>query len=264
MGQCFQEVGLTKRINIIAKQCPNNAYRMKTNFIKCIREYLEAVAGVPNVGNQLIHWLRTAKKPALMLMHEFLRHRVQLISYLNGGYLRQTMEIPTAQERTEQIFFALPKEHQFKFADTNKLVPTDPLKLIAFFEQCQAANKVAGILEKIAKDKKQQKEKKTHIFPLRIAVNRATSSIVATSIATTIKATDAVARTNNLTVVIETINATIVLVATIRTLRAASPTKRRMSTMTSPLCQAWATCPEKVVAPTQDLLCALVPGLDLA
>jgi hypothetical protein len=32
------------------------------------------------------------------------------------------------------------------FADTNDTVPTNLLKLIAFFEQCQAADKVAGIL----------------------------------------------------------------------------------------------------------------------
>jgi hypothetical protein len=47
----------------------------------------------------------------------------------------------------------------------NKTVPTDLLKLIAFFVQCQAADKVAGILEKIAKDKKQPKEKKTAHLP---------------------------------------------------------------------------------------------------
>jgi hypothetical protein len=34
------------------------------------------------------------------------------------------------------------------------MVPSNPLRMIAFFEQCQAANKVAGVLEKIAKDKK--------------------------------------------------------------------------------------------------------------
>ncbi len=38
---------------------------------------------------------------------------------------------------------------------------TDPLWLIIFFEQCQAADKVVSILEKIAKDKKKPKEKKT-------------------------------------------------------------------------------------------------------
>jgi hypothetical protein len=46
------------------------------------------------------------------------------------------------------------------------MVLTDPLKLITFFEQCQGVNKVAGILEKIAKDKKQLKEKKTAHLPV--------------------------------------------------------------------------------------------------
>jgi hypothetical protein len=45
---------------------------------------------------------------------------------------------------------------------------------------------------------------------------------------TTIKATDAIAMTDNPTIVIKTIDATIVLIATIKTLRAASPTERRM------------------------------------
>jgi hypothetical protein len=61
-------------------------------------------------------------------------------------------------KRKQKKFFAQPKVNQFKFADTNKTVRTDPLKLIAFLEQCQAANKAAGVLEKIAKDKKQPKE----------------------------------------------------------------------------------------------------------
>ncbi len=66
-----------------------------------------------------------------------------------------------AQEKCEHIFFAQPKVHQNKFAaDLNKTVCTDPLKMIAFFEQCQAADKAAGILEKITKDK-QTKERKT-------------------------------------------------------------------------------------------------------
>jgi hypothetical protein len=75
------------------------------------------------------------------------------------------MDIPTAQEKSEQIFFAQLKTHQNKCADLNKTVPTDPLKMIAFFKQCQATNKVAGLLEKIAKDK-QPKEKKTAQLPV--------------------------------------------------------------------------------------------------
>jgi hypothetical protein len=224
MGQCFQDVGLTKWTNIIVKQYPNDADCAKAKFNKCIRNYLEAVAGFPNVGNQLIHWRCTAKKPALMPMHKFMRRQVQLLSYLEGGYLHRSMEVPTVQEKSEQIFFAQPKAHQFKFADLNKTVPTDPLKLIAFFEQCQATNKVAGILNKIAKDKKQQR--KRLIFLPRIAVNQATSIIVTKIIATIIKASNTIAMIANLSIIIKTINAMIVLVAMIGNQRGGSPTKK--------------------------------------
>jgi hypothetical protein len=90
---------------------------------------------------------------------------VKLLSYLEGDYLCQTMDVPTAQEKSEQIFSAQPKAHQNKFADLNKTVPTNPLRMTAFFEQCQATNKVTGILKKIAKDKKQLKERKTAYLP---------------------------------------------------------------------------------------------------
>jgi hypothetical protein len=166
MGQCFQDVGLIKWTSIIAKQCLNEADCIKVNFNECIRDYLEAVARFPNVDNQLICWLCTAKKPTLMGMHEFMWRQVQLVSYLKGCYLRRTIEVPTTQEKSEQIFFAQPKAHQFKFTDLIKAVPTNPLKMIAFFEQCQATNNKACVLEKIAKDKKQPKEKKTAQVPV--------------------------------------------------------------------------------------------------
>jgi hypothetical protein len=104
-----------------------------------------------------------------MLMHEFMRHQVQLLSYLKGGYLRQMMDVPTAQEKSKQIFFAQPKVHQNKFANLNKTVPTDPLKMIAFFKQCQATDKAAGVLEKIAKDKR-PKKRKTAQLPVYVFV----------------------------------------------------------------------------------------------
>ncbi len=75
------------------------------------------------------------------------------------------MDVPTAPEKSEQIFFVQPKVHQNKFAHLNKTVPTEPLKMIAFFEQCQATGKAAGILKKIAKDK-QPKERKTAQLPV--------------------------------------------------------------------------------------------------
>ncbi len=98
-------------------------------------------------------------------MHEFMRRQVQLLSYLKGNYLRRTINVPTAQEKSEQIFFAQPKAHQNKFANLNKTVPANLLRMIAFFEQCQATNKAAGVLEKIARDKKQPKEKSTAHVP---------------------------------------------------------------------------------------------------
>jgi hypothetical protein len=75
------------------------------------------------------------------------------------------MDVPTVQEKSEQIFFLQPKVHQNKFVDLNKTVSPDPLKMIAFFEQCQTTNKAAGVLEKIAKDK-QPKERKTAQLPV--------------------------------------------------------------------------------------------------
>jgi hypothetical protein len=75
------------------------------------------------------------------------------------------MDVPTSQEKSEQIFFAQPKAHQDKFADLNKTVHVNLLRMIAFFEQCQATNNAAGILEKITKYKKQPKEKSTAHVP---------------------------------------------------------------------------------------------------
>jgi hypothetical protein len=94
LGQCFQDVGLTEWTSVVAKPCPEDADRTKAKFDKCIRDYLEAVAGFPNIGNQLICWLCIAKKPALMPMHKFMRHWVQLLSYLESDYLHQKMDVP--------------------------------------------------------------------------------------------------------------------------------------------------------------------------
>jgi hypothetical protein len=85
MGQWFWDVGLTEWTSIVAKRCPTKADCTKTNFDKCIRDYLKAVTRIPNVGDQLICWLHTSKKPALMSMHEFMQHQKQLLSYLNSG-----------------------------------------------------------------------------------------------------------------------------------------------------------------------------------
>jgi hypothetical protein len=99
MAQGFQDIGLTEWTNVVGKQCPNNMLLTKENFGKCIRDYLKEVAGIPNIGNQLICWLCIAKKPVVMPTHEFMWHQVQLFSYLDSGYLHQMMELSTAQEK---------------------------------------------------------------------------------------------------------------------------------------------------------------------
>jgi hypothetical protein len=42
---------------------------------------------------------------------------MQIFSYLDNGYLHRTMELPTAQEKSKQIFLAYLKVHQYKFRD---------------------------------------------------------------------------------------------------------------------------------------------------
>jgi hypothetical protein len=63
------------------KQCPDNADCTKVNLEECIKDYLKAITGFPNLGNQLIFLLCAAKKPALMPMYKFMRCGVQLLSY---------------------------------------------------------------------------------------------------------------------------------------------------------------------------------------
>jgi hypothetical protein len=62
------------------------------------------------------------------------------------------------QEKSKQIFLVQPKAHQNKFTKTNKMVPTDLLWLIAFFEMCQTADKAAGVLDKIKEKKAAKRE----------------------------------------------------------------------------------------------------------
>jgi hypothetical protein len=106
-------------------------------------------------------------------------------------------------------------------------------------------------------------------------VNQATVSIAVVTTATIIEATNAITTITNLTIIIETINATIALKVTTRTRKAPGPTTRRMIAsaitprkratrpciMTSPLSQVPAIHPEKEVDLVQDLLCTLNLGL---
>jgi hypothetical protein len=96
---------------------------LRSKFQKANPGLPEAVTRVSNVGDQLICWPCVAKKPAFMLIHEFMQRRTQLFSYLNSGYIHWTMGLPTVQEKSEQIFFVQLKAHQYKFRDKHDCLP---------------------------------------------------------------------------------------------------------------------------------------------
>ncbi len=89
MGQCFQGIGLTEWTSIMAKRCPNNADHTKENFDECIKDYLDANAGFLNIGNQLICWLCTSKKPALMPMQMDYFFWAALPTYRNTDFINE-------------------------------------------------------------------------------------------------------------------------------------------------------------------------------
>ncbi len=135
------------------------------------------------------------------------------------------MELPTGQEKSKQIFSPQPKTHQYKFADTNKTVPMDSLRLIVFLSSVKLLVKQPASLTS-SRRKRSRKRRRRLIFLLLAAVIQATSSIV-TRTATTIKTTSAIAMNDDMTVAIEMINTTITLVAKTRTTRK-SLMRRRM------------------------------------
>ncbi len=278
MGQYIQDIGLTKWTSIITKQCPNDADCTKANFSECIREYLEAVAGFPNVGNQLICWPCTAKKPTLMSMHKFMRYWVQLLSFLEGGYSFEWWKYPRCKRRVSKSSLRSPRHIKTSLQTwTRHCLPTCSRWLLSLSSVKQSTRWLA-FLRRLPRTRSSQKKRKQLNFLSRAAMNQATGSILVVNIPPTIKAADATATIAGLTIVIEMIDATIVLDATTRTQRAPSPTIRRMIAsaitprkratrpciLTSPLCQAWVIRPEELVVFIQDLCCALVMGLALA
>jgi hypothetical protein len=109
------------------------------------------------------------------------------------------MDVPTAQEKSEQIFFAKPKGHQNKFADLNKMVPTDLLKMIVSLSSVRQPAKWLAFLRRLPRTSSQRKGKWLS-FLLHVAVNRATINMI-----------------DYPTIAIETIGAMIALNATTRT-----------------------------------------------
>jgi hypothetical protein len=146
-----------------------------------------------------------------MPMLEFTWCQVQLLSYLKDGYLRRTIEVPMVQEKSEQIFFVQPKVHQNKFADLNKAVPTNPLKMIVSLSSVKQLTRRLAILRRLPRTTSSQRKRKWLSFLPRVAMNQATISIVVINIATTIKATNVTTTIANPTILIKMTNATMPL-----------------------------------------------------
>ena len=49
LEQCLQEVALTEWRNVASTRCPTKESKTYENFLECIRDYLEALAGFSNV-----------------------------------------------------------------------------------------------------------------------------------------------------------------------------------------------------------------------
>ncbi len=248
LGQCFQKVGLTEWTSVVEKWCPDDADCMKANFDKCIRDYLEAVAGFPNIGNQLICLLCTAKNPILMPMHEFMQRWVKLLSY----YPRRKRKVNKSSSHSlRPNRTSLPTWTRGYLPTRSEWLPSS--------SSVKLSTKRLAFLRRLPRTRSSQRKRVRLMFLPHVAMNRATSSTVATNIVITIKATNVIATIADLIFVIKTINPMVGVDADTRTQGTTSHTTRRMiasaitsrkratrpCTMASPLCQAPAICPEK-------------------
>jgi hypothetical protein len=135
------------------------------------------------------------------------------------------MDVPTVQEKSEQIFFAQPRAHQ-KQTWTRQCLLTRSRWLPSSSSVRQPTRQLA-FLRRLLRTSSQKKGKWLS-FLLHIAVNQATVNIAVVNIATITEATNMTAMINNPTIVIEMIGATIILNVTTRTWGATSPMTRRM------------------------------------
>ncbi len=136
--------------------CPTEDNKTYKNFLECVQDNLKALAGFPNVGDQLIFWL-CMKKPACMPVHDFMHCRVQLMMYLEDGLLCCMMALPGNQEKMEQMFFSIPLCHWKKYAKMHKSLLTDITALACFFKQCQNSHAINGALKALKCGSKQSK-----------------------------------------------------------------------------------------------------------
>jgi hypothetical protein len=86
LSQCFQDIRLNKWNNIVRKQFPDNTNLAEANFEGWTWNYLKQSSGAQQ--RQPTNSLALCcKKPAFMLIHEFMWHQTQPFSYLDNSYL---------------------------------------------------------------------------------------------------------------------------------------------------------------------------------
>ena len=145
--RCLQSKALTKW-GIAKAGYPTNAEKTLADFTEAIQFYLEIVAGVKYLGNFIISILRTKKKPALVLIEDYLAWRNKIKRHIGGPYLFHNLALPTLHEKAEQIYDHQPKQHRAKYAETNEEVETHEA-FLKTFEGCHTANVDIGEYEKV-------------------------------------------------------------------------------------------------------------------
>lgn len=149
MEWCFQEIWLTEWKNVISAYCQDEENRMFKNFVKCQQNYVEALAGFPNIDNQLILWFHMAWNLALNPMHNYMRWWVQLFGYLKMRLLWVLMELPMKQENIKQIFLDAKKASTTACWDAQD-PPGWPHTTHLFLEQGQNADPESDVLNQLA------------------------------------------------------------------------------------------------------------------
>ncbi len=124
IGQCFQDLAWPYQMEqCCQKVMPQQYWPCEGKFQRVNQGLPEAVTRLSNICDQLICWLCIAKKPAFMLIHDFMQWQTQLFSYLDNGHLHWTMELPTAQEKSNQIFLCTSRRISTSSEMNNTVLP---------------------------------------------------------------------------------------------------------------------------------------------
>lgn len=150
-GECLQGDALVKWRAVLQKKHMPEADRTEESFVDALRDYLEEIEDLTDLGNVIVRSMRTLKKPAWMVYDRAAAVRGKWKGYLDEGLVRCTIARPTEQEACEEIFLSMPKAYQTKYAEKHSEVECDEEKLRVFFKGCETADRNDGTYAKIMK-----------------------------------------------------------------------------------------------------------------